>query len=72
MEVTDEGIKIVEELLRDWISQKSAQDGEDIIMDDDDDELSSDAQLEELKRSVEKFRPQIEGNPWLQSLLTSL
>lgn len=67
-EVVEEGIRLVEELLRTWSSQQ--EDGEDIVMSDD--EATPEAQLEELKRCVERFRPQIEGNEWLKSLLTSL
>jgi DNA mismatch repair protein MSH2 len=61
----EEGIQIVEELLRAWASD---QDGDDIVMSDD---LSPEAQLEELKRCMDGFRPRIETNDWLQSLLTS-
>jgi len=64
-ETTEEGIRIVEELLRAWTSDK---DGDDVVMSDD---LSPEAQLEELKRCVDEFRPRIETNEWLQSLLTS-
>ncbi|KII91117.1 hypothetical protein PLICRDRAFT_51307 [Plicaturopsis crispa FD-325 SS-3] len=69
-EVTDEGIKIVEDLLRAW-SSGSAADGEDVVMDESDDQ-SPEEQLAELKKYVEQFRPQIESNTWLQTVLTSL
>ncbi|KAJ7201637.1 muts domain V-domain-containing protein [Mycena pura] len=65
-EVTDEGIKIVEELFETWAAQP-AVDGEDVIMDD-----AAEVQLEELKRCVAQFQPRIETNPWLVSVLTSL
>ncbi|RDX54685.1 DNA mismatch repair protein [Lentinus brumalis] len=68
-EVIEEGTKIVEEMLRTWAS-KSTDDGEDIVMDDDD--VSPEEQLEELRRCVEQFRPRIEGNAWAQGLLASL
>jgi DNA mismatch repair protein MSH2 len=68
-EVTEEGIKVVEAMLRAWASRIPEYDGEDIVMADD---LSPQTQLEELKRCVEEFRPRIEKNQWLQSLLTSL
>ena len=64
-EITDEGIKIVEEFLRSWAA---SNDGEDIVMDE---ELSSEEQLEQLKAHVDRFLPQIESNPWLKSLLTT-
>lgn len=68
-DVVTEGSAIIEELLRSWASATPAQDGEDVVMAD---ELDPDAQLEELKRCVEQFRPRIEGNAWVQSILTSL
>lgn len=59
---------IVEELLRTWTSS-TAQDGDDIAMGD---AADPDAQLVQLKRCVQEFQPRIEGNTWVQSLLTSL
>jgi DNA mismatch repair protein MSH2 len=61
-----EGAVIIEELLRTWSS--SAQDGEDVMMSDG---LDPDAQLEELRHYVEQFRPRIEGNAWVQSILNA-
>ncbi|OSD08187.1 DNA mismatch repair protein [Trametes coccinea BRFM310] len=69
-EVVEEGTRIVEELLRTWAETQSGHDGEDVVMGDE--EPSLEAQLEELKRCVEKFRPQIESNPWVQNVLASL
>ncbi|KIK97618.1 hypothetical protein PAXRUDRAFT_824778 [Paxillus rubicundulus Ve08.2h10] len=66
-EVTQEGIQIVEDLLRKW-AENSATDGDDIVMED----VSADAQLEELRRCVEEFRPRIEGNAWVQSMISSM
>jgi DNA mismatch repair protein MSH2 len=71
-EEVEEGSKIVTELLRAWASripQGAGEDGEDVVMSDD---LSSEDQLSELKRCFEEFKPQIEANPWCQSILTSL
>ncbi|KAJ6491405.1 muts domain V-domain-containing protein [Mycena vitilis] len=65
-EITDQGINIVDELLSAWAQPTG--DGEDIVMEDD----SPEAQLEELKRCVAQFQPQIEANPWLVSILGSL
>ncbi|KAG1902378.1 DNA mismatch repair protein [Suillus fuscotomentosus] len=65
-EITEEGIQIIEELLKKWASESSADD-EDVMMDD----VSHEAQLAELRRCVEEFRPRIEQNAWVQSLLTS-
>ncbi|KAI0646460.1 DNA mismatch repair protein [Trametes meyenii] len=69
-DVVEEGTRIVEQLLKEWAATQGGQDGEDVVMGDEG--ADPDAQLEELKRCVEKFRPQIEGNPWAQSLLASL
>ena len=66
-EVTEEGIRIVEDLLRKW-AQSTSSDGEDVVMED----ISPEVQLEELRRCVEEFRPQIQRNAWVQSLITSL
>ncbi|KAL4078153.1 muts domain V-domain-containing protein [Scleroderma yunnanense] len=66
-EVTEEGIRIVEELLRKW-SQSTSTDGEDVVMED----ISPEAQLDELRRCVEDFQPRIKRNAWVQSLITSL
>ncbi|KAI0635322.1 DNA mismatch repair protein [Trametes polyzona] len=70
-EVIEEGTQIVEELLRTWAaSTGGGHDGEDVVMGDV--EASEEAQLEELRRCVEKFRPKIESNPWVQNVLASL
>ncbi|KAG6332316.1 hypothetical protein ID866_6775 [Astraeus odoratus] len=66
-QVMEEGICIVEDLLRKW-SQSTEADGEDVVMED----VSPGAQLEELRRCVEIFQPRIEQNAWVQSLITSL
>ena len=71
-DVTEEGIKIVEGLLKTWASRTSSSsmdDDEDVIMSD---ELSPQAQLEELKTCFAEIQPRIDGNPWVQSLLASL
>ncbi|KAI0937540.1 hypothetical protein AcV7_003542 [Taiwanofungus camphoratus] len=69
-EVIEEGTKIIEELLRDWASHISGQDGEDIVMSDE--ALSPADQLEQLKTCINQFQPRIEGNQWVQSVLNSL
>ena len=70
-EVIEEGNKIVEQLLRTWASRVSGQDGEDVDMDADTDD-SPEAQVEELRKCMEQFKSQIEGNAWVQRVLTSL
>lgn len=67
-EVMEEGIQIVEDLLRTWAGSTAGVDGEDVVMEDAD----ADAQLEELRRCVEAFRPRVEGNAWVQSMMSSL
>lgn len=69
-EVVEEGTQIVEELLRAWAATQGGHDGEDVVMGDE--EASEEAQLEELRLCVEQFRPRIEGNPWVQSVLATL
>jgi DNA mismatch repair protein MSH2 len=69
MEVTNEGIQIVEELLRTWTSRTSTEDNGDVLMHDD---LSPDTQLAELRRCVHDLEPRIACNQWLQTMLASL
>jgi len=69
VDVTERGIQVVENLLRAWASNTLAEDGCGAPMSDD---ISPENQLAELRRCVDEFRPQIESNQWLQTLLTSL
>ena len=69
VEEIEGGNKIIEQLLRTWTSRLSAQDVEDVNMDVDE---SPESQVEELKKCVERFKPQIEGNAWVQRVLASL
>lgn len=69
-EVTEEGIQVMEEFLRTWSSRGPQDDGEDVVMANDDQD--PEAQVQELKTCLEQFRPRIENNRWLQSVLTSL
>ncbi|KIY44220.1 DNA mismatch repair protein MSH2 [Fistulina hepatica ATCC 64428] len=66
-EVTEQGIKIIEEIMSKWASRT---DGEDVVMDDADD--SAEAQLDELRRCIGEYRTQIEGNEWLRSVIATL
>ena len=66
--VMEEGIQIVEDLLRTWAESTSGTDDEDVVMED----VSADAQLEELRRCVQAFQPRIEGNAWVQSMISAL
>jgi DNA mismatch repair protein MSH2 len=69
-EVTEEGIQVMEEFLREW-SSRGQNDGEDVVMAGDDNQ-DPEAQVQELKACLEQFRSRIENNRWLQSVLTSL
>ncbi|KAI0827097.1 DNA mismatch repair protein [Trametes gibbosa] len=70
VEVTKAGTQIVEELLLAWAATQAGHDGEDVVMSDEG--ADEDAQLEELRRCVERFRPKIEENLWVRSVLASL
>ena len=67
-EVMEEGIQVVEELLPTWAESTSGAEGEDVVMND----VATDTQLEKLHQCVEAFRPRIEGNAWVQSMISSL
>lgn len=67
-EVMEEGIQIVEELLRTWAESTTRMDGDDVAMED----VSADTQLEEIRRCVDTFRSRIEDNVWVQSMISSL
>jgi hypothetical protein len=69
-EVTEEGAKIVEQVLGEWASRTGVsgeKDGEDVAM-----EESPEEQIRVLREVFEKYRSQIEGNAWCQSVLGSL
>ena len=55
--------------MKDW-SSGGGLDGDDIVMSDEN--STPESQLEELKRQYGKHQAEIEGNPWVQSLLGSL
>ncbi|PPQ65114.1 hypothetical protein CVT24_003005 [Panaeolus cyanescens] len=61
----DEGIKIMEEFFRAWASKSENEDAMDL-----DDPTEGD--LAQLKSTLEAFKPQIESNAWLKSVITSL
>ena len=71
-EVVEEGNKLIEQLLRTWASKVSNDDSEDVDMDAGEYDDSPEAQVEELRKCVEEFRPQIEDNQWVQRVLASL
>jgi DNA mismatch repair protein MSH2 len=70
--VIEEGTRVVEELLRTWAARSPSQDGEDVFMADGQADESPETQLEALKKCVDAFRPRLEGNAWVQRVLTTL
>ena len=70
--VVEEGMRLVEDLLRTWASSSAVQDDGDVVMGDAEANETPEAQLEALKKCVEQFRPQLEGNAWVQRLMTTL
>ncbi len=69
-DITEEGSKVIEDLLRSWATQTS-QDDEDVDMDMGDDNKAEE-ELLALRRCAEQYKDRIESNPWIQSLLTTL
>ena len=71
-ETTKEGVRIMEEILKAWVSN---QDGdEDVVMGDadDDDGDSYEAQLKQLKDVIQQHSAAIQNNPWLQDVVMNL
>ena len=67
-EVAEEGMQIVEDVLRAWTSRTSApQDAMDV--DGEDDVFDVEAELTALRSCFEEFKPKTEGNKWVQTML---
>ena len=67
-EVADEGMQIVEDMLRAWTSRTAAsQDAMDV--DGEDAEFDAEAELAALRTCFEEFKPKTEGNKWVQTML---
>lgn len=72
-EVVEEGVRLVEELLRKWSGGAAAKgaDGEDVMMvDESDDDVE--VQLKELRACFEEAGPKLQENAWVKRLLASL
>jgi len=69
-EVIEEGIQIMRGFFRAWSSRSPDKDGDDIIMVGDDDQ-NPESHVMELRNCLQEFRPRIEKNQWLQSVLTA-
>jgi DNA mismatch repair protein MSH2 len=68
-DVVDAGAALIEEMLRSWSADGASADG-DVDMDAADPD--PEAQLARLRACMDRFRPQLEANPWVQSLLATL
>lgn len=59
------GSKLIEEFFRTYVSD-DADDQMDV------DDADEDVQLEHLRTCFEKFRPQLENNPWCKTVFAEL
>jgi DNA mismatch repair protein MSH2 len=67
-ETAEEGMQIVEDMLRTWTSRTAAsQDAMDV--DEGDGGFNVDAELVALRSCFEEFKPKIDGNTWVQTML---
>lgn len=67
-EVAEEGMQIVEDMLRTWTSRTAAsQDAMDV--DGEGGEFDVDAELAALRTCFEEFKPKTEDNKWVQAIL---
>ena len=67
-EIAEEGMQIVEDMLRVWSSRTAPpQDAMDV--DGEGAEFDADAELAALRSCFEEFKPKTEGNKWVQAML---
>ena len=67
-EAAEEGMQIVEDMLRTWSSRTAApQDSMDI--DGEDGGFDAEAELAALRNCFEEFKPKTESNKWIQAML---
>lgn len=67
-EIAEEGMGIVEDVLRTWTSRTAAsQDAMDV--DGEGGEFDVEAELAALRSCFEEFKPKTEGNKWVQAVL---
>ncbi|KAI5118904.1 hypothetical protein M0805_002819 [Coniferiporia weirii] len=71
-EVTEEGSRLIEEMLHTWASRcaGSSEDDGDDPMNGGNEGVDTDITI--LKDCLEKYRGRIDANPWIQSLLSAL
>ena len=67
-EVAEEGMQIVEDMLRTWTSRTAASQ-EAMDVDGEGGEFDVEAELVALRSCFEEFRPKTEGNEWVQAAL---
>ncbi|KDR73457.1 hypothetical protein GALMADRAFT_100108 [Galerina marginata CBS 339.88] len=68
-DVIEDGISTMKMFFQTWSSSRRQDDDEDIDMEDD---ASAQDQLAILKKHVSDLQPLIQGNQWLQSIITTL
>jgi len=67
-EIAEEGMGIVEDVLRAWTSRTAAsQDAMDV--DEEGGEFDVEAELVALRSCFEEFKPKTESNKWVQTVL---
>ena len=70
-EVAEEGMQIVEDVLRTWASRTpDSQDAMDV--DGEVGGFDVEAELAALRGCVDEFKPKMEGNKWVQAMLQAL
>lgn len=67
-ETAEEGMQIVEDMLRAWTSRTAAsQDTMDV--EEEGGGFDVDAELAALRSCFEEFKPKVDGNSWVQNML---
>ena len=67
-EVAEEGMQIVEDVLRTWTS-RTATSQDEMDVDIEDRGLDVEAELAALRSCFEEFKPKTESNKWVQVML---
>jgi len=70
----EEGAKLVEDVFRAWTVQNHGtrvEAAEDVLMSETNEDEAV-TQLEQLQIIFNKYRPQIEANPWCREIIESL
>ena len=67
----DSGIETMKTFFESWLQQIEAKSLDGDVEMEDEGEGHDEAELKALQACLEKAQPQIEANPWLQSLIAS-